>query len=322
MGAPRIAPTAPRVAIIGAGVAGLALNRALRLLGIPSTVYERRVQLRCGLDRGLGLWGESQQCLRAMGVDVKSHFGGHHSADLGHLIPPAAYRNSSGTWLSQCSPTPANLSRVVALCQNELYEALGAPERPGVYVGHRYMGHQLVELHVNQDGWELRFDNGATASADLVVGADGSSSVTRLLIESLGDRFDSWCQPTTARSSQGQDSTQYTYFSAVVPVDTGCLPFETLGPRIAAANHSSALVRALGGAGVRFASVPLGNGRSFWFASVPSCLVPGAVEPQDGQVLEYLTELLREWHSPIPELLRQVIAIPTTHCSYSPPCWL
>ena len=44
----------------------------------------------------------SQACLRALGIPIDR---------IGFSIPPAAYRNKRGTWLSQCSQTPENLSR-------------------------------------------------------------------------------------------------------------------------------------------------------------------------------------------------------------------
>lgn len=49
-----------KIAILGAGVGGLFLARALRALDVPCTVYERRTTLVWPVDRGLGLWDASQ----------------------------------------------------------------------------------------------------------------------------------------------------------------------------------------------------------------------------------------------------------------------
>lgn len=57
-----------RVAIVGGGVGGLALHRALGRVGVASTVYEQRAALAWPVDRGLGLWDDARASLRALGV--------------------------------------------------------------------------------------------------------------------------------------------------------------------------------------------------------------------------------------------------------------
>ena len=116
-------------------------------------------------------------------------------------IPPAAYRNRAGTWLSSCTPTEKNLSRVVALSQNELLCELAHGERSpgsataaidgtGIQLEHELVGMTQAEGAggcMTPDGcWELHFSNGATATADIVVGADGHASAVRALLDSAG----------------------------------------------------------------------------------------------------------------------------------------
>ena len=50
-----------RIAIVGAGVGGLSLARALNRLGVQNiTVFDRRLSPLPQTDRGLGLWDDSQ----------------------------------------------------------------------------------------------------------------------------------------------------------------------------------------------------------------------------------------------------------------------
>ena len=50
----------PRVVIIGAGVAGSTLGRALARAGIPARIFDSELAGRERLPRGLGLWNNSQ----------------------------------------------------------------------------------------------------------------------------------------------------------------------------------------------------------------------------------------------------------------------
>ena len=58
-----------RIAIVGAGVGGLALARALNRLGVQNvTVFDRRPSFLPQVDRGLGLWDDSQ--VRELAINV------------------------------------------------------------------------------------------------------------------------------------------------------------------------------------------------------------------------------------------------------------
>jgi len=121
-----------RIAIVGAGVGGLSLARALNRLGVQNiTVFDRRLSPLPRTDRGLGLWDDSQSCLRALDVPIDT---------IGYSIPPAAYRNKRGTWLSRCSQTPENLSRVRSVSQNDLLGKLSDGIEPSIVFGRELEG--------------------------------------------------------------------------------------------------------------------------------------------------------------------------------------
>ena len=52
--------TTPPVLIIGAGVGGLTLGRALTRLGIAVKIFDCRSSTTAHIDRGLGIWEQSQ----------------------------------------------------------------------------------------------------------------------------------------------------------------------------------------------------------------------------------------------------------------------
>jgi len=262
-----------RIAIVGAGVGGLSLARALSRLDVQNaTVFDRRPLTSPQIDRGLGLWDDSQCCLRALDVPIDS---------IGYSIPPAAYRNLRGTWLSRCSQTPENLSRVRSVSQNDLLESLREGIEPSIM-----FGRELVGIRAGQGSWELSIKSTETSAedvveADILVGADGISSAVRSLI---------------GFPVKELTSGEYTYFSGIVNAGSGCPPFETLGQ-----GCERALIRSLG---LRFACVPLGAEKCLWFSSIPSSMTREDTSGSDS-VLRFLKEVHKDWHQPIPNLLER-----------------
>ena len=107
-------------AIVGAGPGGLALARCLReKIGHGSVaLFDGRPCLPRPVERGLGIWNNAARCLNEL-VGTEGDLGGR-----GRLIPPAAYRNLAGRWLSRCRQTEANLKKVLSVEQNALFSLL------------------------------------------------------------------------------------------------------------------------------------------------------------------------------------------------------
>ena len=168
-----MSPT-PRIAIIGGGVGGLALHRALGRVGLRSSLYEARPTLAWPVDRGLGLWDDARASLRALGVDLDAKDGGD-GLGLGRRIAPAAYRNRAGTWLSKCSDAQAERRRVASVSQNALLAAL-AEEGPLDGTSRIHLGHALVgaaPINTYGGAWRLGAQRckraGAAQGADAIV---------------------------------------------------------------------------------------------------------------------------------------------------------
>ena len=168
-----------RILVVGAGVAGLALSRALRRRGCFPDIIERNSGWS---DSGTGMYlpGNALRALRALELDAEV-------AKRGVRIESQRFCDHHGRLLSE-----VNLSSVwnatgpcVAVHRADLHAALqefnGArPVRMGV---------TLVSLDQAANSVEGHFSDGTRETYDLVVGADGiGSSVRRLVFDDAGLR--------------------------------------------------------------------------------------------------------------------------------------
>jgi 2-polyprenyl-6-methoxyphenol hydroxylase-like FAD-dependent oxidoreductase len=167
---------AREAAIIGAGIGGLAAAIALEQGGWQTTVYEAAQELR-PLGAGLSIWPNGVRTMRDLGlaefVDAAPKTGG-------------ALRRTDGKVLAQFDPTVLEQrfgAPLIGLHRADLHQALvGALGADRVRLGTR-----LAEY---EEG-ELRFADGSTRRADLIVGADGINSVLRAALVGDGDPRDS-----------------------------------------------------------------------------------------------------------------------------------
>ena len=269
---------APRVAIVGAGVAGSFLGRALALRGIPSKIYDAAAGPGDRLRRGLGLWPNSRKAL----VDVKL---GEYLDSQAHFVPPAAYRARDGSWLSGCSARPDNLHRVACVEQNSLLAALAAEPCLDISWDKRVVRVEawdgLDGKPGTREGAVIHFEDGSSEETDLVVGCDGAQSVVR-------------------RSMFPGASVMYsgrTCLSAIVDVPPTDRPFETLSRSV---GHHHMGIRP--GSPVRFAAVPLTSSHLFWFATLQAPRMLNG-RPHAKGLANCLADEFSEWHKPIPELI-------------------
>ncbi len=163
---------APRVAIVGGGIGGLTLARALHLRGVEADVYEQAAQLR-EVGAAVALSANGTRLLRRLGL---------------------------GSELAERSVVPTELihrhwrdgHRITAHAVGARYEELfGAPyyglhraDLQSLLVaacGHErvHLGRRLTGMNDSADGVELTFSDGRATRADVVVGADGVHSTVR-----------------------------------------------------------------------------------------------------------------------------------------------
>ena len=157
-----------RIAIVGAGLGGLALARVLHVNGIDAAVYERESSREARGQGGMLDIHSGQRALREAGlIDEFFAIARGEGQDMRLLTP-------DGTLLFQeDTPDDAPLERPEvdrADLRGLLLDSL--PE------GTVRWGHAFASA----DNGLLHFADGGTATCDLLVGADGASSRVRPLV--------------------------------------------------------------------------------------------------------------------------------------------
>ncbi|QJY50272.1 FAD-dependent monooxygenase [Pseudonocardia broussonetiae] len=156
--------------MIGAGIGGLTLGLSLRRLGIRARIYEQAPELG-EVGAAVALAANGTRILRSLGIDlgtcstVPSELVYRHWADGRRLAD-----HPVGDWYTERFGAPfwgvhrAHLQRALA-------QAWGTEDL--------HLGRAVVGLEQRDGTTELTFADGTTASAGLVVGADGIRSRVR-----------------------------------------------------------------------------------------------------------------------------------------------
>lgn len=247
-----------RVIVIGGGIGGMTAALALERQGIHVEVFERAPRLT-EVGAGVSLWPNALKALHQLGMRAALD-------SMSIAIQDGALRTAEGTILSRT--TADEFVRRFGLPTTvfhraELMDALvGAARNIPIH-----LGHECRDTEQNADLITVRFGNGARATCDVLVGADGLRSVVR---ERLGI-------PGALRYAG------YTAWRGITAFDTrGMIGGETMG------------------CGQRFGLVPITNNRVYWYATdnTPA----GEREPPD-QSKARLLALFGRWHQPIRGIL-------------------
>ena len=277
----------PHIAIIGAGIGGVALAVACLHRGIPFTIYERDNSFN---ERSQGYGLTLQQASKAIegfgisklekGVVSTRHLV--HTPD-GKVVAEWGMRK----WLQNSdkqSPKKTNIHVARQALRSALIEQLGGNDIIK-------WGHQLIDFNENQNGeTELKFMvNGQIkpAKADLIVGADGIRSAVRNILI-------------------GEETSPLRYLDCIVIL--GICPLSTL-KNIDNALLDSATVFQTANGNERIYVMPFDADSVMWQLSFP-------MSEEDAKILSAQgPEALKEeairrtkWHTPVPEIINATAA--------------
>ena len=165
----------PSIAIVGAGMGGLATAAALRRVGIRVAVYEQATQF-ARIGAGIQIGCNAMKVLRELGLEPRLR---------SQCFYPRSWNNRDwrtgeikfdmifGESAERKFGAPYLLAH-----RGDLHSTL-ADAVPGQCVK---LGHKLIGLDEIGDGVRLAFSNGSTADADAVIGADGVHSLVREML--------------------------------------------------------------------------------------------------------------------------------------------
>jgi FAD-dependent urate hydroxylase len=158
----------PRILVVGAGIAGLAAARGLRVAGFRPDVVE---ELPATMAPGAGIYlpGNASRALRMLGLDAPLR-------PLGDLIFRQVFLDATGGELFEVDVASlwAGVGESRALSRADLQQVLVT----GVGGAVRY-GTAVRDLQVVDGAAKVEFGDGSIAEYDLVIGADGRRSTIR-----------------------------------------------------------------------------------------------------------------------------------------------
>jgi 6-hydroxynicotinate 3-monooxygenase len=164
-----------RIAIVGAGMGGLAAAAALRRLRIEVTVYEQAAQF-ARIGAGIQIGCNAVKVLRRLGLEQRLRAQSFYPRSWNNRdwrTGEVKFDMIFGESAERKFGAPYLLAH-----RGDLHAAL-ASALPGECVK---LGHKLVGLDESGDGVRLTFANGSSAVADAVIGADGVHSTVREIL--------------------------------------------------------------------------------------------------------------------------------------------
>lgn len=251
------------ITIIGAGMGGLTTGIALKKFGHKVTIYEQAEKI-LPVGAAISLWSNGVKCLNYLGLTEQV-------VKLGGQMDQLAYIDGlTGDTMTQFSllplieevgQRPYPVAR--ADLQNMLMDEFGREDIQ--------LGKKMVELQEQKDGVLVKFADGTEIKTDLLIGADGTHSITRAYV--LGEQV--------SRRYAG-----YVNWNGLVEIS------EKLTP----ADQWTTFV----GQGKRVSLMPVADGKFYFFFDVP---LPVGLENNRAEYKTLLKQYFEGWCAPVQHLI-------------------
>jgi FAD-dependent urate hydroxylase len=221
-----------RFIIIGAGIGGTSAGIALQRLGHEVVIYDQ-IRENKPVGAALSLWPNGVKVLNWLGLrDEMTALGGRMDmmAYIDGLTGDTMCRFSLDPVTAQTGQRPFPVAR--ADLQALLMETFG--------MDRIHLGMRVVSIAQTADDVTITFENGETATGDVLIGADGARSLTRDYV--LGTRLE--------RVYSG-----YTNFNGLIPIDPAIGPADQWTTYVAEGKRASVM--------------PVAGGRFYFFFDIP-----------------------------------------------------
>ncbi|MDC4737886.1 FAD-dependent urate hydroxylase HpxO [Acinetobacter baumannii] len=254
------------VVIIGAGMGGLTTGIALKKFGHQVRIFEQTEKI-LPVGAAISLWSNGVKCLNYLGLTDKIAKLGGQMDDLAYvdgLTGDVMTQFSLLPLIEEVGQRPYPVAR--ADLQNMLMDEFGRDQI--------YLGKKMVSLEDKADYIEVHFADGSSTQADLLIGADGTHSLTRTYV--LGQQVQ--------RRYAG-----YVNWNGLVEIS------EELAP----AQQWTTYV----GEGKRASLMPVADGKFYFFLDVP--LLAGLDNNRD-DYKKLLKQYFVDWCQPVQQLIERL----------------
>lgn len=254
------------ITIIGAGMAGLTTGIALNKFGHQVTIYEQAEQI-LPVGAAISLWSNGVKCLNYLGLTEQVEKLGGKMDNLAYidgLTGDVMTQFSLYPLIEEVGQRPYPVSR--AELQNMLMDEFGREDI--------HLAKKMISFVEEGESVKIQFADGSEIESDLLVGADGTHSITRAYV--LGEQVE--------RRYAG-----YVNWNGLVDVSDD----------YAAADQWTTFV----GEGKRVSLMPVANNRFYFFFDVPLAV---GLENDRSQYKALFKQYFKGWCEPVQKLIDAV----------------
>ena len=169
----------PTIAVIGAGIAGLAAAATLRRIGFAAEIFEQATAF-ARIGAGIQMNPNAMKVLRGLGLEARIRATG--------FAPEVGYnREWDSGMVTYLHPMGARIEARfgapdISLHRAELHASLLSLVDPA----HLHLGKKLIGLDRERERLRLAFADGDHTEADVVIGADGVHSTVLAILFGVG----------------------------------------------------------------------------------------------------------------------------------------